>query len=257
MISASGPADPRRGIGEALLAVYDLLVEHYGPQQWWPGEGPGRAHYICMGAILCQNTNWGNAARALENLAGAGLTRVGDLPLAASDELADLVRPAGYFRQKARKLAEFATLCQGHGSLEGLFELPTDQLRARLLSCWGIGPETADAILLFAARRATFVVDTYAVRTWQRLGIVEPGPVSREDLRRSVLAALSPSTNFAAELHALLIQHGKNHCRAKPLCGGCPLTQSCAYFAATPVAAGPAQLRDGWAGVMGGKRSGN
>ena len=230
-----------------LLDVYDRLVSAYGPQRWWPESWPGRADYICAGAILCQNTSWSNAARALERLADADLTRIEDLAAVPVDELAELVRPAGYFRQKARKLEAFAGLCLDHGSLDQLLGLSTPRLRETLLSCWGIGPETADAILLFAARRETFVIDTYAVRIWSRLGLIGPD-ADRGRLREQVLAAIKPGAELAGEYHALLIQHGKNHCRKRPLCGDCPLREGCPYAAANPEWATLGRRRDSWSG---------
>ena len=244
MATASKAAEPHPSAA-ALLETYDRLVAAYGPQRWWPEAWPGRADYICAGAILCQNTNWANAAKALQNLADAGLTRVADLAGLEQPELAELIRPAGYFRQKARKLVEFANLCQSHGSLEGLLALPTAKLRSALLDCWGIGPETADAILLFAARRPTFVIDTYAVRIWSRLGLIGDDP-DRGRLRQRVLAAITPGAELAGEYHALLIQHGKNHCRKRPLCGDCPLRDGCAYAAANPGGARLGRRHDGW-----------
>lgn len=247
MGTGSRATDPGGPTTAGLLDVYDRLVAAYGPQRWWPESWPGRADYICAGAILCQNTNWSNAARALERLADADLTRIEDLAAVPAPELAELVRPAGYFRQKARKLEQFARLCIDHGSLAGLLALPTPQLREALLSCWGIGPETADAIVLFAARRATFVVDTYAVRIWSRLGLIGPDP-DRGRLREQVLAAITPSAETAGEYHALLIQHGKNFCRKRPLCGDCPLREGCAYAAANPGRPNLGRRRDGWTG---------
>lgn len=247
MGTASKATDPGGPTAAGLLDVYDRLVLAYGPQRWWPESWPGRSDYICAGAILCQNTNWSNAARALERLADADLTRIEDLAAVPAPELAELVRPAGYFRQKARKLEQFAQLCLDHGSLAELLALPTPQLRRALLSCWGIGPETADAILLFAARRATFVVDTYAVRIWSRLGLIGPDP-DRGRLREEVLAAITPSADLAGEYHALLIQHGKNFCRKRPLCGDCPLREGCRYAAANPGQPKLGRRRDGWTG---------
>ncbi len=245
MATDSKASESPRPAAWALLDTYDRLVAAYGPQRWWPESWPGRADYICVGAILCQNTNWANAEKALGRLAETGLTRVADLLEVPQEELAELIRPAGYFRQKARKLEHFAELCRANESLDGLLALPTAELRAALLSCWGIGPETADAILLFAARRPTFVIDTYAIRIWARLGLIEADP-DRGHLRERVLAAMAPSAELAGEYHALLIQHGKNHCRKRPLCGDCPLREGCAYAAANPERAVLGQRRDGW-----------
>lgn len=229
------------------MAIFDQLLSYHGPQRWWPNSGPSRADYICTGAILCQNTAWRNAAAALERLERAGLTAVADLAQIDTEELAELIRPAGYFRQKSRKLKEFASLADSHGGLSGLLELDTANLRRELLGCWGIGPETADAILLFAARRATLVIDTYAVRTWSRVGLLEED-VDREALRAALMEALNPDAEFAAEYHALLIQHGKNHCRARPLCGDCPLRGECAYRARHPDRPALGRARNAWSG---------
>ncbi|PLX82463.1 MAG: endonuclease [Desulfuromonas sp.] len=214
------------GASARLLLCYELLLEHFGPQGWWPGE-PGFP--MAVGAILTQNTAWINVERALERLREGGpisVPRVADIDL---DELQDLIRPAGYFRQKSLYLKEFSLyLQQAHaGSLESLLRQPLALARAELLGRRGIGPETADAILLYAMNHPTFVVDAYAIRWLGRVGLDVPHS-GYEGVRSFFLANLPSDPALFNEYHALLVALGKHYCRKnKPVCPECPLRKEC------------------------------
>jgi endonuclease III related protein len=204
------------------------LAEAYGPQTaWWPAES---AFEVCVGAILVQNTTWQQVARAIANLKAAGALDPGVLLSLPTDAVEDLVRPSGTFRQKARRLETFCRHLMTHweGDLSKMLAQDGATLRTELLAIWGIGEETADAILLFAAHRPAFVVDAYTTRIVRRLGLVsEEG--TRHDVRALFVDALPPDAAVMREMHALLVTHAKAHCRAAPLCIGCPLAPRCAY----------------------------
>jgi endonuclease III related protein len=220
--------------GRTLDAIYRALLEVHGHQQWWPtaSEDPEAQRFeICLGAILTQNTSWRGAAAALANLRAEGVTTpeaILDLP---QDVLADLVRPSGHFNTKARKLQSFceAVMFEGGGSVDALLEGDADEVRARLLGIWGIGPETADAITLYAARKPTFVVDAYAYRIFERLGC--PPGARRYDVYRSFfLGRIGPDVQALNEWHALLVRHGQQVClKSRPRCEECPLLRRCDF----------------------------
>lgn len=226
---ARRPPD-RRTLG----AIYRALLGKYGHQQWWPtaAEDPEEERFeICLGAILTQNTSWRGAAAALENLRGAGVMSaeaILDLP---HDVLADLVRPSGHFNVKARKLQAFceAVVLDGGGSVDALLEGDVDEVRERLLAIWGIGPETADAMTLYAARKPTFVVDAYAYRIFERLGC-PPGPRKYDIYREFLLGRIGPDVTMLNEWHALLVRHGQQTCtKTRPKCLECPLLSRCDF----------------------------
>lgn len=202
-------------------AVFAALHRRWGPQQWWPART--RAEMI-IGAILTQNTAWPNVEQALRRLRAAGALHFDRLHAATPAEVEEWIRPAGTFRVKARRLRAFThLLCSEFGgSLDVLFRLATPALRARLLAVHGIGPETADCILLYAARRPVFVVDAYARRVLGRHGWSVPGEPYDAVAHRFTdqMAADAPLFN---EYHALLVRLAKEHCRAQPRCEECPL----------------------------------
>lgn len=214
--------------------VYAALLDHYGPQQWWPtaSEDPeGQRFEICLGAILTQNTSWTGAAAALANLRGAGATTPEAILALPHDVLAGLVRPSGHFNVKARKLQAFceAVMFEADGSLDALLEGDAGAVRARLLEIWGIGPETADAMTLYAARKPTFVVDAYAYRLFERLGI-PPGPRRYDVYREFLLSVIGPDVWALNEWHALIVRHGQQTCRrSAPRCEACPLSRRCDF----------------------------
>jgi len=204
-----------------LLGLYTALCARYGPQDWWPARG---RFEIAVGAVLTQHTAWSGVERAIDNLRNAGRLeprRLARLPL---PRLGRLIRPAGTWRLKARRLRALATffLAGTGGRLDRLRAEPLETLRARLLAVSGIGPETADAILLYALGRPVFVADAYARRVLSRHRIVA-ADIGYEELRRFVETHLPSDPALFNELHALLVAVAKSHCRARPRCEGCPL----------------------------------
>lgn len=211
-----------------LLKIYQALYETYGPQGWWPADS---AFEVIVGAILTQSTQWQNVERAIANLKKHKALTPRMLHALPEEKLAHLIRPAGYFRQKAKKLKAFVAHLYAHynGNLPRMLAQPTHKLRAELLSIWGIGPETADSILLYAAHKPVFVVDAYTKRILSRLGLVEP-PISYDELQDFFMRALPRSAKLFNEYHALLVRHGKEICRPKPCCGRCVLAQECQFY---------------------------
>lgn len=208
-----------------LLTIYERLLHAYGPQGWWPGDGPLQ---VMVGAVLTQATNWRNVERAIARLAEAGMLSAEALALAPREVLEELVRPTGYYRAKAERLQSLARMllesCQG--DIERLKGLPPQALREMLLRVRGIGPETADSILLYALDYPYFVVDAYTRRLFRRLGCGPRGN-SYHEWQRFFMEALPPDATLFNEYHALIVRHGKERCRARPRCPGCPLLDLC------------------------------
>jgi endonuclease-3 related protein len=208
--------------GAILTELYEAMLAHFGPQGWWPGEG---ALEICVGAILTQNTNWANVERAIANLRAAGVMDVRamlDLPEA---KLAELIRPAGYFNVKAQRLRHFlqAVAEETGGDVGTYLAAPSaDLLREKLLAIHGIGPETADSMVLYAAGLPTFVVDAYTMRILHRHGLI-PRRARYEEVRALFQRSLPADVPYWNEYHALLVATGKHFCRPAPRCEGCPL----------------------------------
>lgn len=206
--------------------IYLDLLKHYGPQHWWPGDSPFE---VMVGAILTQNTAWQNVEQAINNLKAADLLdadRIVDCP---DTELAQLLRPSGYFNIKTTRLKNLCRFLQQAG-FEALGELPTSELRRRLLAVRGVGPETADAILLYAFERPVFVIDAYTRRIFSRLGLVS-GNEGYEELKRRFEAMLDANATIYNEYHALIVCHAKCFCRVKPACRDCVLCDGCEYAA--------------------------
>jgi endonuclease III related protein len=205
-----------------LPQYYDALFRAHGEQHWWPGRTPFE---VIVGAILVQNTNWVNAARAIANLRQAKLLAPSALEMVSQHRLARLVRSSGYFRQKARKLKAFVKFLrkEHRGSLSAMFRTPTPKLREQLLSVHGIGPETADSVLLYAGNHPVFVVDAYTRRILQRHGLAH-GKESYEEIRRLFEKSLPNDPQLFNEFHALIVHTGKNYCRSRaPRCSQCAL----------------------------------
>lgn len=214
-----------------LLSVFHSLLAAYGPQRWWPAETPFE---VMVGAILTQNTAWTNVERAIARLKGhvpVDAEAIAGLP---TESLAELLRPAGYFNVKARRLQRFCAAYLAAGGAEGLSAMETGALRGWLLAVHGVGPETADDILLYAFERPVFVVDAYTRRIFARLGCLR-GEEGYDALRRTFEAVLDPDVALFNEYHALIVLHGKGVCRARPSCDACCLRGSCPY----PDASGP------------------
>ncbi|MBM3941036.1 MAG: hypothetical protein FJ318_09200 [SAR202 cluster bacterium] len=215
----------RRDLPALLLDIHDRLLAAYGPQGWWPGDGPMETIF---GAILVQNTSWGGAEKALRNLKAAGALSpqaIRDMP---EDELAALIRPSGYFKSKARKLKAMAAHLATHGDDVGRWrERDAKELRAELLGVWGIGPETADDIVLYAAHLPSFVMDAYTVRIVDRLGI-QPAKRTYEGYQALFEANLPVDVALWNEYHALLDAHARLTCKKRaPLCGACAVRDVC------------------------------
>jgi endonuclease-3 related protein len=218
------------GANERLLDVYDRLYAAYGPQHWWPGDS---AFEVIVGAILTQSAAWTNVEKALNNLKVAGALSPEAIDELPQGELARLVRPSGYYNAKARKLKAFVTLLdRGYGGdFETMLTAPTEELREALLSTHGLGPETADSILLYAAGRPVFVIDAYTRRTFSRLGFA-PERDTYDGWQGLFVESLPLSAPLFNEYHALIVRLGKGACRKQPLCRDCPLSSICPVAAA-------------------------
>ena len=205
-----------------LDEYFNSLFTALGPQHWWPADTPFE---VIVGTILTQNTSWTNVEMAMANLRGERLLTLEGIERVNQRHLAKLLRPAGYFRQKARKLKAFVKFLRGEhaGSLRRMFATPTLQLREKLLGVWGIGPETADSILLYAGQHPVFVVDTYTKRMFARHGWIGE-KANYEDVRWMVERQFPGDVKRFNELHALIVHAGKNWCRPHDeQCGECPL----------------------------------
>jgi endonuclease-3 related protein len=210
--------------GELLPRYYSVLRARFGPQQWWPAR---TRLEVILGAILTQNTTWHNATLALRNLRKSGLLSWQALRRACLSGLEAGVRPAGFYRQKARTIRDFVDwLSREHASsLNRLFSLPTDELRRRLLDLRGLGPETVDAIILYAVERPLFVADAYTRRVLARHGFVSEA-ADYHQTQEFLHAHLPSDTALFNEFHALLVAVGKKHCKPQsPRCAGCPLEE--------------------------------
>ena len=206
-----------------LDEIYQRLYDVYGPQDWWPAESPFE---VVVGAILVQNTAWTNAERAIQNLREADLLSVDQLYALPVAELESLIRSAGYYRMKTRRLRNLLDhLVEHHGgSIDLFFELDTATLREELLSINGIGPETADSILLYAAERPVFVVDSYTNRVLKRHRWIEDDG-DYDALQSHFHSHLESDVSLYNEFHALIVRIGHLHCRKTPRCEECPLEQ--------------------------------
>lgn len=210
-------------LDRALMEIYEKLRETYGPQRWWPGD---TAFEVMVGAILTQNTNWNNVEKAIGRLKEHDALEPERLAALNDEELQELIRPTGYFRQKSARLKRLVwwlgETCDGE--LELLDQWPTDELRQELVSLRGIGPETADSILLYALERKVFVVDTYTNRITVRHELLDPG-CGYHDLQLLFTDHLPDDLELYEDFHAQLVQVGKRHCRPTPVCDGCPVRE--------------------------------
>jgi endonuclease III related protein len=213
-----------------LMDIYDRLYVAYGPQHWWPGDS---AFEVIAGAILTQSAAWMNVERALGNLKTARALSPEGIDELPEAELASLIRPSGYYNAKARKLKSFVGLLdlEYGGDLARMLASPPEELRQALLGTHGIGPETADSILLYAAGRPVFVIDAYTRRIFTRLGFV-PERDGYDGWQRLFVDSLPSSTPLFNEYHALIVRLGKSVCRKHPVCLECPLSSICPVGAA-------------------------
>ena len=208
-------------LSDALTRIYNRLVEAYGPQHWWP---EGSVLEVMVGAVLTQNTNWQGVEKAIANLNKNGLLSLDKLHHRPIEELAEFIKPAGYFNLKARRLKNLiGMVAEAYGGdLNAMGQMETAQLRQELLSVNGVGPETADSILLYAFHRPIFVVDTYTYRVTSRHGLIEE-EVNYQALQDLFMHHLPLDVEMFNEYHALLVRVGKLHCKRKARCEGCPL----------------------------------
>jgi len=209
------------------MAIYNRMFDRFGALHWWPAETPFE---VCVGAILTQNTAWTNVEKAICALKQEGIMT----PIAVRDVeaqlLAQLIRPAGFFNIKSLRLKEFVSwLFQQHaGSLERMFCGEWHILRKELLQVHGIGPETADSILLYAGNKPTFVVDAYTRRLFHRLGLL-PEKAGYDHTRDMFMANLPADVQLFNNYHASIVEQCKQFCRKKPRCSGCPLFDCCSF----------------------------
>ncbi len=244
---------------DEIRNYYDALYRAWGAQHWWPAD---TAFEVIVGAYLTQNTSWTNVERALANLRDAGILNIEGMRKVRITRLERLIRPSGYYRQKAKRLKLFISFLDKHhgGSLEHLFSQPLEKVRAELLELNGVGPETADSILLYAGNHPVFVVDAYTRRIFQRHAVIpdksdyeeirslveralapfavtekHPGRPLPDDIKREMRGAGHPPSPMSTaqrtalaqvynEMHGLIVGVGKNHCRKSVAkCDGCPL----------------------------------
>jgi len=206
-----------------LSPLFARLLRTWGPQHWWPGETPFE---VMVGAVLTQNTAWTNVEKAIANLVVRGWLDPDRIAGLRHRDLARCLKPSGYFNVKAERLQAFCRWYRQAGGFPELERLPTAELREALLAVRGVGPETADDILLYAFERPVFVVDAYTRRLFSRFGLCR-GDEPYEHLRQGVEAAVGADTRFFNELHALIVRHTKEVCRARPRCADCVLAGRC------------------------------
>jgi endonuclease-3 related protein len=218
-----------QSIGRVLLNIYRRLLAHFGPQHWWPAQEPFE---VIVGAILTQSAAWGNVEKAIANLRTVKALSPRTLRQLSLSKLTKLVHPCGYYNAKALKLKSFVFWLGNHydDDLDRLFANNTDDLRQQLLSIHGIGQETADSILLYAANKPIFVIDAYTRRIINRIGLA-PEKDSYAAYQAWFMEYLAPDTGLFNEYHALLVRQGKNVCRRRPLCPQCCLNDICHFYA--------------------------
>ncbi|MBN1645302.1 endonuclease [Candidatus Woesearchaeota archaeon] len=215
--------------------IYNKLLNEFGPQGWWPINGKCNKNNfeipknrqqefeIILGTVLTQNTSWKNVEKALQNLRKAGLNSPSKILKMQDKKLSELIRPAGYFNQKAKYLKNISEFI---GKNKNLQKLPVKKLRAKLLSIKGIGPETADSIILYAFKKPCFVVDLYTKRIFSRLGICDK-KISYHELQNKFHKKIPKQIKIYNEYHALLVELAKKHCTKIPACANCPVTRLC------------------------------
>ena len=209
-----------------LLKIYRTLLKHFGPQAWWPAETPFE---VMIGAILTQNTNWKNVEKAIANLKAHKLLSPKAILDIRNSKLENLIRSAGYYKQKAKKLKAFVKyfIKEYQGKLGKMRENQGAKLRNELLEVHGIGPETADSILLYALDKPTFVVDAYTKRIGNRVGLFKFSDY--HEIKEFFEKNSSKNLEMYKEYHALLVELGKGFCKTEPACEDCPIKALCNY----------------------------
>jgi len=241
--------------GKRLLRLYKTLERFFGDLHWWPGETPFE---VAVGAILTQNTNWANVEKAIGQLKAHGVLEPRALYGLDDEILANLIRPSGYFRVKTKRLKAFLEVLCGdfRGDLGLMLSGELPQARQRLLGISGIGEETADSMLLYAAGRPVFVVDAYTRRILTRHGIID-GKLSYGDIQHLFMNHVPRDAGLYNQYHAMIVETGKRYCRTEPRCGDCPLRRIAGRDGGGrtgPVPAEPAAGRRGRATCSSGKK---
>lgn len=210
-----------------LFEIFDTLFTTYGPRHWWPADSPFE---VVIGAILTQNTSWKNVTRAIDKLKENKILNPKSLSEIPAGELAQSIISSGYYNQKAKKIKTFVNYFQKFGfQLEKMKEVPTERLREELLGLNGIGPETADSILLYALNKPAFVIDAYTKRLFSRLGFV-PETIKYHELQQVFIKNLPQEVSLFNEYHALIDYFAHHQCKKQPLCDTCFLKKQCIYW---------------------------
>jgi endonuclease-3 related protein len=209
-----------------LIKIYDKLLNHFGRQNWWPGN---TKFEVIVGAILTQQTSWKNVEGAINNLKNENVLEPKKLFNLPVKKLENLIKPCGFFKVKTKRLRSFLEFFieTYDGNLEKMSEIPLEELRKELLSVYGIGPETCDSILLYATEKPIFVVDAYTIRLCQRYPLINSKKY--EGVQEFFHKNLTKDVNLFNEFHALIVELGKNYCKTKPICEKCPLKEGCKY----------------------------
>lgn len=204
-----------------LTEIYDKMFAHFGPQHWWPGETPFE---VMVGAILTQNTNWGNVEKAIANLKTKNVLDARKMLQLVPEVLAELIRPAGYFNIKTQRLRNFLSYFveSYDADVERMRERSLSTLREELLAVKGIGRETADSILLYALDKPSFVIDAYTHRVLSRHFLITED-ADYDEMQQLMMASFPEDVPHYNEYHALLVRIGKEFCKPKPQCEQCPL----------------------------------
>lgn len=212
-------------LNETLISIFDKLLSFFGPQHWWPAES---RFEIIVGAILTQNISWNNVEKAIFNLKNKDLLSIDDILNTDIESLALLIKPAGYYNQKSRYLKNICKFIrENYGSLEEFLSQDSRKLRNELLKIKGIGPETADSIILYAAEKPVFVVDAYTKRIFYRIGLIKQN-LSYNKVQQFFMDNLPKEVELYNQYHALIVKLGKQNCSNKnPDCGNCPLNNIC------------------------------
>ena len=211
-----------------FIQVFDRLYAAYGPQDWWPGDTPFE---IMVGAVLTQNTSWTNVVKGIDNLKANQALHPKTILTTHHKRLASWLKPVGYFNVKAKRLKNYCDWYLKEGEIAALSKQETKLLRENLLSVNGVGPETADDILVYAFERPVFIIDAYTKRIFSRLGYID-GDEGYETLRsifEKNLCKQNDTLQLFKEYHALIVNHAKYYCKTKPLCADCCLKSKCQF----------------------------